>query len=75
MKLSGSDKARYVNKRALTVWLRLCGFEVPQQPVEGLLIHTMRLPASKVANVSGIPNERWRVYRRLVAAMVTPLSF
>jgi hypothetical protein len=45
-------------KRALTLWLLLCGFEVPQQPVEGLLIHTMGLPAPKVANVPRMANER-----------------
>src|SRR5215510_12681718 len=38
--------------------LRLSGFKVPQQPVEGLLIHVMRLPAPKVPDVPCIANQR-----------------
>src|SRR5215510_6702256 len=38
--------------------LPLRGFEVPQQPVEGLLIHVMRLPVPKVPNVASIANQR-----------------
>jgi len=45
--------------RALTVWLRLCGFEVPQQPVEGLLIRAMRLPAPEVSDVPRLAYQRW----------------
>ena len=44
--------------RPCTFRLPLRGFEVPQQPVEGLLIHAMGLPALKVANVPGITNQR-----------------
>src|SRR5262245_31003368 len=40
-------------------WLSRRGFEVSQQPVEGLLIHAMRLPAPKVANITRIANQRW----------------
>jgi hypothetical protein len=54
-----SDKARYVNKRALTLWLPVRGLEVPQQPVESFLIHVMHLPTPKVPNVPGIANQRW----------------
>src|SRR5262249_5082590 len=43
--------------RALTVWLPALSFEVPQQPVEGFLIHIMRLPAPKVPDVAGIVNQ------------------
>jgi len=33
--------------------------EVLQQPVEGLLVHVMRLPAPKVPNMPGTVNKRW----------------
>ena len=45
--------------RPCTSRLPLRGFEVPQQPVEGLLIYLMGLPAPKVANVAGIAYQRW----------------
>ena len=42
-----------------SAWLPRRGGEVPQQPGKGVLIHVMRLPAPKVANVPGMANQRW----------------
>src|SRR6516162_9054908 len=39
----------------LPLWI----FEIPEQPVEGLLIRAMGLPAPKVANMPGVVNQRW----------------
>src|SRR5262245_5729277 len=46
--------------RALTCWLPFRSVEVSQQPLEGLLICVMRLPAPKVTNVPGIAIQRWQ---------------
>src|SRR5712671_6116391 len=40
------------------LWLPRRAGKVPQQPGKGLLIHVMRLPALKVANVPGIADQR-----------------